>query len=294
MTHAPIRQAVVNALTVDVEDYFQVQALADTVPRAAWETMPRRVEENTERLLATFERAGVSATFFTLGWIAERHPTLIRRIVGGGHELASHGHGHERVDVLGPTAFRADIRRAREVLEDAGGVAVAGYRAPTFSLNGATPWAFAVLAEEGYRYSSSVYPVRHDLYGMPKAPRFPYQPDGGPLWEIPMTTLRVLGRNLPCSGGGWFRVLPYTAFRLALRRFHQTEAAPGVFYTHPWEHDPGQPRLAVRNARSRFRHYVNLSRTHSRLDRLLRDFAWDRIDRAFAGVLEGRAGAVEV
>jgi polysaccharide deacetylase family protein (PEP-CTERM system associated) len=277
--------APTNALTIDVEDYFQVQALADTVPRAAWEEMPRRVQANTERLLEAFERAGVHATFFTLGWVAERHPALIARIVAAGHELASHGYGHERVNLLGPEAFRADIRRARGVLEAAGGVAVAGYRAPTFSLNAATPWAFAILAEEGYRYSSSVYPVRHDLYGMPEAPRFPYRPADGALWEIPMTTLRVLGRNLPCAGGGWFRVLPYAVFRLALSRFRQAEAAPAVFYAHPWEIDPAQPRQAVRSRRSRFRHYVNLSRTAGRLERLLGDFAWDRMDRVFADVL---------
>ncbi len=289
-----MRPAVVNALTVDVEDYFQVQALADTVPRAAWEGMPRRVEANTECLLAAFDRAGVRATFFTLGWVAKRHPALVRRIVAGGHELASHGYGHERVDRLGPAAFRADIRRTRRLLEDAGGAAVAGYRAPTFSLNAATPWAFAILAEEGYRYSSSVYPVRHDLYGMPDAPRFPYRPDAGALWEIPMTTLRVPGRNLPCAGGGWFRVLPYAAFRLGLRRFHRAEAAPAVFYTHPWEIDPAQPRLDVRNRLSRFRHYVNLSRTAGRLERLLGDFAWDRMDRVFAGTLASENPSAQV
>ena len=288
------RSAVVNALTVDVEDYFQVRALADTVPRAAWENMPRRVEANTKRLLAAFEHAGVHATFFVLGWVAERHPALVRRIVAGGHELASHGHGHERVDGLEPTAFRADIRRTRRRLEDVGGVAVDGYRAPTFSLTAATPWAFAILAEEGYRYSSSVYPVRHDLYGMPGAPRFPYRPDAGALWEIPMTTLRALGRNLPCWGGGWFRVLPYPAFRLALRRFHQAQRQPGVFYTHPWEIDPAQPRLAVRNRLSRFRHYVNLSRTAGRLERLLGDFAWDRMDRVFAGTLASENPSAQV
>jgi polysaccharide deacetylase family protein (PEP-CTERM system associated) len=276
----------VNALTVDVEDYFQVQALANSVPRAAWEEMPRRVEANTERLLAAFERAGVHATFFTLGWVAERHPALIKRIVAGGHELASHGYGHERVDGLGPEAFRADVGRARKLLEDAGGVAVAGYRAPTFSLNARTPWAVAILAEQGYRYSSSVYPVKHDLYGTPDAPRFPYRPDAGPLWEIPLTALRMRGRNFPCSGGGWFRVLPYPVFRLGLRRFNRTEAAAAVFYTHPWEYDPQQPRVRVRNPLSRFRHYVNLSRTAGRLERLLGDFVWDRMDRVFAGVLE--------
>jgi polysaccharide deacetylase family protein (PEP-CTERM system associated) len=247
--------------------------------------MPRRVEASTERLLETFERAGVRATFFTLGWVAERHPALVRRIVAGGHELASHGHGHERVDLLGPDAFRADIGRARRVLEDTGGVKVAGYRAPTFSLNARTPWAFALLAAEGHSYSSSVYPVRHDLYGMPEAPRFPYRPERGGVWEIPMTTVRALGRSLPCAGGGWFRLLPYPVFRLGLRRFHRDHAAPCVFYTHPWEYDPAQPRVAGTGRLARFRHYVNLSRTAGRLERLLRDFAWDRMDRVFAEVI---------
>ena len=279
---------ILNALTVDVEDYFQVEALAEAVPRTAWESIPRRVEANTERLLAAFDRAGVKATFFTLGWVAERHPELVRRIVAAGHELASHGHGHQRVDGLGPERFRADIRHARLVLEDIAGVAVVGYRAPTFSVNARTPWAFSILEEEGYRYSSSVYPVRHDLYGMPDAPRFPYRPGQGPLWEIPMTTVRALGRNLPCSGGGWFRAIPYPVFRLGLRRFHHDHAAPGVFYTHPWEYDPAQPRVKVRSRLSRFRHYVNLSRSAGRLERLLRDFACDRMDRVFAGMLEGK------
>ena len=278
--------APANALTIDVEDYFQVQALAGAVPRARWNDIPRRVQANTERLLAMFEPTGAHATFFVLGWVGERHPALVRRIVAAGHELASHGYGHERVDTLGPEGFRADIRRARGVLEDAAGVRVAGYRAPTFSIGAATPWAFAILAEEGYRYSSSVYPVRHDLYGMPDAPRFPWRPDGGTLWEIPLTTLRVPGRNLPCSGGGWFRLLPYAAFRLMLRRFRQVEAAPAVFYAHPWEIDPGQPRLAVHGL-SRLRHYVNLSRTAGRLERLLGDFSWDRLDRVFPQVLGG-------
>jgi polysaccharide deacetylase family protein (PEP-CTERM system associated) len=275
-----------NALSVDVEDYFQVQALAPAIPRDAWEGMERRVEASTGRLLDAFARAGARATFFALGWVAERHPGLIRRIVASGHELACHGYGHERVDVLGPVAFRADIHRAKALLEDIGGVAVAGFRAPTFSVNASTPWAFAILAEEGFHYSSSVYPVRHDLYGMPDAPRLPYRPGGGPLWEIPMTTARVLGRNLPCAGGGWFRLLPYRLFRLGLRRFQREFGQPAVFYIHPWEVDPDQPSVAVASRLSRFRHYVNLSRTEGRLERLLQDFAWDRIDRAFARVLE--------
>jgi polysaccharide deacetylase family protein (PEP-CTERM system associated) len=288
-----------NALTVDVEDYFQVQAFADVVPRAAWDAMPRRVEANTDRLLAQFAQAGaggagargagVHATFFTLGWVAERHPALIRRIVAAGHELASHGYWHYPVHSQRPEEFRADIVRAKTVLEDAGGVAVLGYRAPTFSVGPRTPWAFAALAETGHRYSSSIYPVRHDLYGTPDAPRFAHRHDGCDLLELPMTTLRGWGQNLPCSGGGYFRLLPYRLFRAALRRCNASQQAPGIFYTHPWEIDPGQPRIATSSRLSRLRHYNNLHRTEARLERLLRDFAWDRIDRVFAGALSGAA-----
>jgi polysaccharide deacetylase family protein (PEP-CTERM system associated) len=274
-----------NALSIDVEDYFQVQAFAGVIPRARWDEFPRRVEGNTERLLEILDRAGAQATFFALGWVAERHPALIRRIVAGGHELASHGFGHERVDSLTEAQFRADIGHAKAVLEDAGGVAVEGYRAPTFSVGPRTPWAFEALAETGHRYSSSVYPVRHDLYGMPNAPRFPYRPFGGALWEIPMTTLRLARRNVPLAGGGWFRLAPYSAYRIALRRFHAAEGRPAIFYVHPWEIDPEQPRVPGARLRSRVRHYTNLAATAGRLERLLRDFAWDRMDRVFAGVL---------
>ena len=285
MPAAPLRPPLRNALSIDVEDYFQVQAFAGVIPRARWDEFPRRVEANTERLLEILDRAGAQATFFALGWVAERHPALIRRIVAGGHELASHGFGHERVDSLTEAQFRADIGRAKAVLEDTGGVAVEGYRAPTFSVGPRTPWAFEALAETGHRYSSSVYPVRHDLYGMPNAPRFPYRPFGGALWEIPMTTLRLARRNVPLAGGGWFRLAPYSAYRTALRRFHAAEGQPAIFYVHPWEIDPGQPRVAGARLRSRVRHYTNLAATAGRLERLLRDFAWDRMDRVFAGVL---------
>jgi polysaccharide deacetylase family protein (PEP-CTERM system associated) len=273
--------APAHALTVDVEDFFHVQAFAELIPRDAWDGLPRRVEANTDRLLDLCAQAGVAGTFFTLGWVAERHPALVRRIVAGGHELASHGHGHQRLDALTPAQFRADIVRARALLEDAGGVAVAGYRAPTFSLGPRTPWAAALLAETGHRYSSSVYPVRHDLYGQPDAPRRPFRHAGTALWELPMSTWRVAGRNLPASGGGLFRLLPYPLSRLLLRRC----PAPALFYTHPWEIDPDQPRVAGAGARTRLRHYTNLRRTLPRLDRLLRDFAWDRIDRVFAAEL---------
>lgn len=271
----------VNAMTVDVEDYFQVEAFARTVPRDAWEGLPRRVEANTDRILELFAGAGVRATFFTLGWVAERHPALVRRIVAAGHELASHGHGHARVATLSPEQFRQDVSRARHLLEDIGGAAIAGYRAPTFSIGPATPWAYGVLAETGHRYSSSIYPVRHDLYGAPDAPRFPHKVADGALWEVPMTTLRLRRQNLPISGGGYFRLLPYAVFRRGLAAFNRAEARGGMFYTHPWEIDPGQPRIAGAGRLSRFRHYLNLGRTAPRLERLLRDFAWGRMDEVF-------------
>ena len=276
-------------MTVDVEDYFQVQAFAGVIDRGTWDSTPCRVEANMDHILAAFDRAGVHGTFFTLGWIADRHPRVVRAIVAAGHELASHGYGHARADGQTPDEFRDDVRRAKRVLEDLGGIAVAGYRAPTFSIGPRNPWAFDVLAEEGYRYSSSIYPVRHDLYGVPDAPRFPYRPAAGVLMELPMTTVRLGGRNLPCAGGGYFRLMPYPLFRTLLRRFNRTEAAPGVFYFHPWEVDPGQPRVTAASRMARFRHYVNIAAMPGRLERLLRDFAWDRMDRVFAPVLAGSA-----
>jgi len=278
---------VTNAMTVDVEDYFQVQAFASVIDRAAWDMFPCRVEANVDRILQQFDRAGVTATFFTLGWIADRYPGVVRRIVAAGHELASHGHGygHARADGQSPDEFRADVRRARGMLQDLGGVSVVGYRAPTFSIGPRNPWAFDVLDEEGYAYSSSVYPVRHDLYGAPDAPRFPYRPGNGALIEIPMTTVRIGGRNLPCAGGGYFRLMPYALFRMLFRRFNSREAASGVFYFHPWEIDPSQPRVPAASRVSRFRHTVNLAAMQGRLEHLLRDFTWDRMDHVFAAVL---------
>lgn len=274
-------------MTVDVEDYFQVQAFAAYVDRAAWDTIPCRVEANMDHILQAFERAGVRGTFFTLGWIADRHPGVVRQIVAAGHELASHGYGHARVDGQTPSEFREDIRRAKGVLESIGGVAVAGYRAPTFSIGPRNPWAFDVLDEEGHRYSSSIYPVKHDLYGAPDAPRFPYRPASGALMEIPMTTVRLGGRNMPCAGGGYFRLMPYALFRTLLRRFNQVERAPGVFYFHPWEIDPAQPRIRAASRMSRFRHYVNIHAMPDRLERLLKDFNWGRMDEVFAPALAG-------
>ncbi len=271
-----------NALTVDVEDYFQVSAFAGAIPRESWDSLPGRVERNTERVLELFAASRVQATFFTLGWVAERHPRLIRRIVEQGHELASHGLAHHRVRDQSPAEFRADISRARALLEDLGGVAVKGYRAASFSIDGATPWAHRILAEEGYLYSSSVYPVRHDHYGMPDAPRFRYLPDGANgLVEVPVTTVRLLGRNLPSGGGGYFRLMPYRLFRWMLGRVNRRDGEAGVFYFHPWEVDPDQPRPDGIGRRARFRHYLNLDRMEARLAALLADFAWDRMDRVF-------------
>jgi polysaccharide deacetylase family protein (PEP-CTERM system associated) len=285
-----MKQRIRNAMSVDVEDWFQVQAFAGIIQRSNWDSLESRVVDNTARVLDQFAAAGIQATFFTLGWVAERHPALVRRIVAAGHELASHGHGHELVSAIGETRFRADIRRARLVLEDAGGAPVIGYRAPTFSISTrSTPWAHAVLAEEGYRYSSSVFPIRHDLYGSPDAPRGPHRPHPNGVLELPMTTLRVLGRNLPCAGGGWFRLVPYPVFRTALRRVNNHDGQAGIFYFHPWEVDPGQPRMMHARRLSRFRHYTGLKSMAGRMDHLLRDFSWGRMDQVFAQHIDGAA-----
>lgn len=276
---------IAGAMTVDVEDYFQVQAFAGVIDRETWGAIPRRVEANMDRVLAQFDRAGVKGTFFTLGWIADRHPGIVRQIVAAGHELASHGYGHALVDRQTPDAFEEDLRRAKGVLEAQGGVVVRGYRAPTFSMGPHTPWAFAALEQTGHTYSSSVYPVKHDLYGAPDSPRFPYRPGPGPLVELPMTTLRLGGRNVPIAGGGYFRLAPYALFRAALRRYHRAEQAPGIFYFHPWEIDPAQPRIRAAPRLSRFRHTVNLHRMADRLEHLLRDFTWGRVDTVFAAAL---------
>jgi polysaccharide deacetylase family protein (PEP-CTERM system associated) len=283
------RQPVVNALSVDVEDYFQVQAFEGCVEPSAWDSYPSRVERNTDALLQIWDEAGVKATFFTLGWVAERQPALVRRIVDAGHELASHGLRHARVDRETAESFREDIRRSKQILEDVGGAAVQGYRAATFSMGETTtPWAWRVLEEEGFTYSSSIYPVKRDFYSNADAPRGPYRPIGADkLVEIPISTVRIGKRNLPAGGGGYFRFLPYGLSRAAINRVNQTENVPAVFYIHPWEVDPEQPRPEGASAKSRFRHYLNLHKTGDRLRRLSRDFAWGRMDEVFAPVLSG-------
>jgi len=271
---------ICNALSVDVEDYFQVSALAPHIARSEWDRIPCRVERNVETLLGLLAESGSQATFFTLGWIAERYPALVRRIVAAGHELASHGYSHQRATEQSRTEFLEDIRRAKALLEDLGGIEVKGYRAPSFSIGSGNLWAFDCIAEAGYRYSSSVYPIRHDHYGMPDAPRFAYRPRGG-LLEIPLTTARFLNRNVPAGGGGYFRLMPYALSRSLIRRVNRVEHRAAVFYLHPWELDPGQPRVAGTSLKTRVRHYLNLHRTESRLRRLLGDFKWGRIDRTF-------------
>ena len=275
-----MRCGFANAMTIDVEDYFQVEAFASTIDRSDWESLPRRVERNTERLLQILADSEVEATFFMLGWVAERHPQLVRRVVAAGHELASHGSGHLRADRQSPDEFRDDVRRSQRVLEDLGGVPIRGYRAPTFSIGGGSKWAHTILAEEGYSYSSSVYPVKHDLYGTPEAPRTPFSPVPGML-EIPLTSVRILGVDMPASGGGYFRLLPYPLTRGLLHYARRVNRSPAVFYLHPWEIDPEQPRQQSAPWKSRFRHYLNLDRTEPRLRRLLRNFAWTRMDRLF-------------
>ena len=269
-----------NALTIDVEDYFQVSAFAPYIPRDHWEKRDCRVERNVERILQMLDDEGTKATFFTLGWIAERHPQVVRRIVEQGHELASHGYGHERASDLTESAFFSDIDSAKKILEDLSGCAVTGYRAPSFSIGEGNLWAFDCLERAGYRYSSSIYPIRHDHYGMPDAPRFAHQVRGA-LVEVPVTTARLLNRNWPASGGGYFRLMPYALSSWLLRQVNQNDGQPVIFYFHPWEIDVDQPRVEGINAKTRFRHYVNLHRTEARIRRLLRDFSWARMDEIF-------------
>lgn len=270
---------IVNGLSVDVEDWFQVGAFENVIARGEWDGISTRVEDNVSRILDLFAEADVRGTFFTLGWVAKRHPALIRRIADAGHEVASHGFDHARVFTFDRKSFAQDIRKAREIIEDCSGTAVTGYRAPSFSIDHRTPWAFAELAEQGYAYSSSVAPVVHDHYGWPEAPRFAFRPL---LWsslvELPVTTAMLGGRRVAAGGGGFFRVLPYGFSRWAIRQVNRVEGRPAVFYFHPWEVDPDQPRVAHAPLRSRFRHYTGLAKMADKLGELVREFRWGRMD----------------
>jgi len=282
MTETRAEGGIVNALTIDVEDYFQVSAMAPHIPRSDWENIPCRVERNIERILDLMGEHGAQGTFFTLGWLAERFPNMVRRIVDEGHELASHGYGHERATEQSPQAFTADITLAKAVLEDIAGTAVRGYRAPSFSIGPGNPWALECIAAAGYRYSSSIYPIQHDHYGVPDAPRFAHAGPNG-LLEVPITTVRLFNRNWPAGGGGYFRLLPYRVSRWFLHRVNNVDGQAAMFYLHPWELDPEQPRVPGVGVKTRFRHYLNLERTEARLTRLLKDFRWGRADDIFLG-----------
>ena len=270
---------IVNGLSVDVEDWFQVGAFENVIARGEWDSIKTRVEDNVYRVIDLFAEADVSATFFTLGWVAKRHPNMIRRIVDAGHEIASHGYDHARVFTFTRREFAEDIRTARAILEDCSGAAVTGYRAPSFSIDQRTPWAFAELAEQGYAYSSSVAPVAHDHYGWPDAPRFAFKPlPWSTMIELPVTTAMLGGRRVAAGGGGFFRVLPYGFSRWAIRQVNRTEGRPAVFYFHPWEVDPNQPRIGNAPLRSRFRHYTGLTKMAGKLRELVHDFRWGRMD----------------
>jgi polysaccharide deacetylase family protein (PEP-CTERM system associated) len=273
-----------NAMTVDVEDYFHVSVFDKTVPPAHWESLESRVVVNTERLLDLFDEHGVLGTFFVLGWVAERHPSLVRSIAGRGHELASHGYAHRLVYEQAPEAFREDVRKSKALIEDLSGRRVNGYRAPSFSVTKQSLWALDVLLEEGYRYDASIFPIRHDRYGIPDAPRWPHAMarENGSLFEVPGSTVRVGGTNFPVAGGGYFRILPYAWTRWGMRRVNRVENQPAVFYLHPWEIDPEQPRLPA-SLLGRFRHYRNLHLTEARLRALMRDFRFGPLETILAG-----------
>ena len=272
-----------NALSVDVEDWFQVGAFETVIDRKDWDLLECRVERNTDAVLALFDDAGIKGTFFTLGWVADRYPALMRRIIDAGHEIASHGYAHERVFTLTPAQFAADIERTRKLIEDTSGASVTGYRAPSFSIDQRTPWAHEILAEQGYTYSSSVAPVKHDHYGWADAPRFAFRPvAGSDFLEVPVTTAQIGSKRLAAGGGGFFRLLPYAFSKWAIRQVNEDAQRPAIIYFHPWEIDPDQPRVANAPIKSKLRHYTKLDVMAEKLRRLPQDFQWERLDAVVA------------
>lgn len=266
------------AMSVDIEDYFQVWAFSGVIDRERWDSFPLRAEDNTRRLLDLFDERGAKATFFTLGWVAERAPALMREIAARGHEVASHGYDHKKVFDQSPDEFRADLLKTKRILEETSGASVRGFRAAGFSIDRRTPWAHEILAETGHAYSSSSHPIAHDHYGDPHAPRSAHDIDG--VIEAPVATAEVLGRRVSCAGGGWFRAAPYAVSRILIERASATIDGPTIFYLHPWEVDQDQPRVAAAPLKSKLRHYVNLSVMERKLARLLGAFQWTRIDDA--------------
>ena len=280
------QNSMCNAMSVDVEDYFQVSALEKHIEKSDWDNIPCRVEKNIERILALFETKEIKATFFTLGWIAERYPSMVKKIVENGHELASHGWEHIRVTQQGQDEFRQDITRTKHFLEDLSGKQIKGYRAASYSICSENLWALDCLADASYLYSSSIVPIKHDLYGIPDAPRFAFSSAEDRLLEIPISTINIAGRNINCGGGGWFRLFPYGFSRWAINNINVKDQQPCIFYFHPWEVDPEQPRVESASRKSKFRHYLNLHKMHDRLASLLDDFHWGRVDDIFLGAGE--------
>ncbi|WP_240616777.1 XrtA system polysaccharide deacetylase [Sphingorhabdus sp. YGSMI21] len=275
--------ALLNAMSVDIEDWFQVGAFETVIDRADWDQLEHRVEHNTNEVLALFEEAGIKATFFILGWVAERYPALMRRIADAGHEIANHGYDHARVFTLSPEQFRTDLDRSRKIIEDTSGQQVIGYRAPSFSIDQRTPWAHKILAEEGYAYSSSVAPIRHDHYGWAGSPRFAWKPvEQSDFIELPVTTVKLGNRTFAAGGGGFFRLLPYALYERSIRKMQRDDGHGAIFYFHPWEIDPDQPRVANAPLRSRLRHYTNLSGMRAKLQQAGQDFRWGRVDELAA------------
>ena len=272
---------ITNAISIDVEDYFQVSAFEHTIDRKDWDQLEHRVSANVTQIIQLLKSADVKATFFVLGWVAERYPEIVKSIIEHGHELASHGYGHQRVSDLTRAEFKQDLIYAKEILENLSGVEIKGYRAPSYSIGKDNIWALEVLAETGHQYSSSIYPIQHDHYGYPDAPRFAFKDTNTGLIEIPISTMKFMNRLFPAGGGGFFRFYPYQITRKIIQRVNKLDNQPTIFYFHPWEIDPGQPRQDNAPLKSRFRHYLNLHKTEDRLTSLLQDFTWGRVDEVF-------------
>lgn len=283
-----------NAMTVDVEDYYQVSAFEPYIRRDTWKNYTSRVEANTDRILDLFDQHDVKATFFTLGWVAKHHPALVKRIVAQGHDLASHGWDHQRVTTLTRDQFSLDVANSKKILEDVSATGVNGYRAPSYSFTLQTEWAHDVLLEQGYLYSSSIAPIQHDLYGIPGTPRFAYTCAGGKILELPITTTRLMQKNYPCGGGGWFRLYPYALSKWAIDRVNKKDEQSAIFYFHPWEIDPEQPRISGVNLKTRFRHYQNLAQMERKIIRLLTDYKWRTIPEVYAADLHPMSPASRV
>lgn len=275
---------MINALSVDVEDYFQVSAFENTINRKNWDKLEQRVAPNVDKILSIFSDMDVKATFFVLGWIAERYPDIVTKIINNGHELASHGYGHQRVSDLTRDQFINDISLAKKILEDISGQPIKGYRAPSYSIGKKNIWTLETLAETGHIYSSSIYPIKHDHYGFPEAPRFVFRDEKTGLIEIPITTMQFMNRLFPAGGGGFFRFYPYPVSRWAIKRVNNIDHQATVFYFHPWEIDPDQPRQQNISLKTKFRHYLNLDKTELRLKQLLKEFKWGRMDEIFMSI----------